>query len=406
MEAVIYKRELNHSYLVRKCNAYDISDSYAYRTMAQNRIGKLLFCKLRNLDGETFLYYDISSRQSMERLYEGRRLDMEDLRRIIYAVAAMQEDLGEYLLDEQGLILEPSMMFADVETEELYFCFDPEGRQQEHRYENLADFFLGHVEHGEEHAVNIAYRFYQMSKAEYFVLSSFLPFLEKELTEWRGAKHRGMPEWEKEIPKEQEPIQPVSAQILTPLPESIPEELPKGGKIKSLLERILGFGKRKNGKKGRRQKAGYKKAAEEAGDKEEWPDSVWNSYAEQASLIQTGETVYFTDLEKRVTPSGIPCLTEEGGERRFYLNNLPMTVGKLKGKVSVVLTDGSVSRMHARLVCVQEGVCVEDLNSRNGTLVNGRKLEPNETVTLTQGDLVQFGRERFRYGFVDSNAIK
>lgn len=406
MDAVTYKRELNHSYMVRKCNAYDISGCYAYRTMSQNRIGKLLFCKQRQLDGEAFLYYDISSRQSMERLYEGRKLDMEDLQRIIYAIAAMQEDLGEYLLDEQGLILEPAMVFADVETEELYFCFDPEGKTEEHRYEKLADFFLGHVEHGEEHAVSIAYRFYQMSKAEYFVLSSFLPFLEKELAEWKGQNHRGTGEWEKEIPKEPFPmrIEPEEAQELPSQPSS--QELPESGKKKNLLNRLWGWGKKRNLKNKEPKRLEGKRTPEEAGDKEEWADSVWNSYVEQSALIQTGETVYFTDLDKPVKPTGVPCLTEEGGERQFCLDNLPMTVGKLKGRVSIVLTDGSVSRMHARFAYTQDGVCVADLNSRNGTLVNGRKLAPNESVTLTQGDLVQFGRERFRYGFVDSNAIK
>ena len=41
MNEVIYKRELNHSYMVLKCEEADIIGRYTYRMMAANHIGKL-----------------------------------------------------------------------------------------------------------------------------------------------------------------------------------------------------------------------------------------------------------------------------------------------------------------------------------------------------------------------------
>lgn len=76
-----------------------------------------------------------------------------------------------------------------------------------------------------------------------------------------------------------------------------------------------------------------------------------------------------------------------------------MTVGKLKGRVSIELTDSSVSRIHARLQASEGGIRVLDLNSRNGTIVNGKKLSPNESASLREGDVIQFGRERFALRF-------
>lgn len=406
MSDIIYKRELNHSYMVIRCGTYHITETYAYRMMTQNRIGRLLGCSQRYLDGEAFLYYDISSRQPLERLYESRKLDVEGLRRILYAVAAVQQDLGEYLLDEQGLMLEPGTIFANVETEELYFCFNPEKCGAERHYAKLADFFLGHVDHGDEHAVNIAYQFYQMSKAEYFVLSAFLPILEKEAAVWRTEKDsfQGIGDWEDAVVRSEavlrEDLQEAGA---------AEEEAPK----KNWFGRI--FSRKRRNRSGKRKwargvgrKTLLSKEAEKSGDGEEgWHESVWSSYAGQEAAVQSGETVYFADLNRPFKrPRGIPCLTEEDGERQFLLKDLPVTVGKLKGKVTVVLSDSSVSRMHARFADAGEGICVQDLNSRNGTLVNGRKLAPNESVQLAQGDLIQFGRERFRYGLIDSKALK
>lgn len=425
MSEVTYKRELNHSYMVIGCEACNISESYAYRMMTRNHIGRLLQCSQRQMDGESFLYYDISSRQPLERLYEARKLDAEDMKRIIYAIAAIQADLGEYLLDGQGLMLEAGMIFADVETEELYFCFNPENQDARQRYAKLADFFLGHVDHSEEHAVNIAYQFYKMSKAEYFVLSAFLPFLEKEMSAWRAqsgglwqAQSGGLRDEVREIPtgtadretrkgiedgRERDGTERCIWEDLQE-PQDEPEREKKGW-----LSRIFGK-KRKLPAKRQQRKPKWKRtkaesASEPEKEREDWSASVWDSYAGQEALMQTGETVYFSDLDGiKKRPEGIPCLTEEAGVRQLRLENLPLTVGKLKGKVAIVLEDSSVSRMHARLECGESGICVRDLNSRNGTLVNGRKLSPNEAAELSLGDLVQFGRERFRYEFIPLDA--
>ena len=51
-EKVIYKRELNHSYMVLPCQDKDMAERYDYRIMQHNRIGRLLPCSLRYLDGE------------------------------------------------------------------------------------------------------------------------------------------------------------------------------------------------------------------------------------------------------------------------------------------------------------------------------------------------------------------
>lgn len=377
MDEIQYKRELNHSYMVLRCTEKGISDGYAYRTMEQNRIGRLLECRLRQIDGETYLYYDISSRQPLSRLFESKKLGLSDLHHIVCRVFAMQQDLEEYLLDGQGLMLEAETIFADVETEELYFCFVPATQKTEGCYTGLADFFLEHVDHGQEHAVNAAYRFYKMSKSEYFVLSAFLPFLEKEMEQTETPVY--------EAPCESAPVRETDS-----CDEPLEEEKPKKrGWLFGLL----------------RQRKWREPAF--LRPKEENAEVVWNSGAEPADWDQTGETVYFADLDSRPKSSrGRPCLTQEDGERQFFLEDLPLTVGKLKGRVSLLLSDRSVSRMHARMEASEEGICVRDLNSRNGTLVNERKLSPNESVLLKDGDEIRFGRERFRFGFLDSKAIK
>jgi pSer/pThr/pTyr-binding forkhead associated (FHA) protein len=72
----------------------------------------------------------------------------------------------------------------------------------------------------------------------------------------------------------------------------------------------------------------------------------------------------------------------------FTVHN-ELTVGR-GGGCGVVLDDTFVSQVHARVFRRDGDVYVEDLGSRNGTLLNGRPL--GNAQRLRRGDRVQFGR--------------
>jgi pSer/pThr/pTyr-binding forkhead associated (FHA) protein len=51
-----------------------------------------------------------------------------------------------------------------------------------------------------------------------------------------------------------------------------------------------------------------------------------------------------------------------------------------------------VSRRHARLLCADRLVVIEDLGSANGTFFNGRRLSPHHAQALQDGDELQLGK--------------
>lgn len=57
---------------------------------------------------------------------------------------------------------------------------------------------------------------------------------------------------------------------------------------------------------------------------------------------------------------------------------------------SISIADGSVSAKHARIVRTSEGFAIEDLESRNGTFVNGEKVDTRRV--LADGDLIRVGK--------------
>lgn len=63
--------------------------------------------------------------------------------------------------------------------------------------------------------------------------------------------------------------------------------------------------------------------------------------------------------------------------------------------------DNGVSRIHARLIYDNENFFVEDLNSVNGTYVNGEPLKPSVPSPLKSADEVRLGRLRMTIYFLD-----
>ena len=75
----------------------------------------------------------------------------------------------------------------------------------------------------------------------------------------------------------------------------------------------------------------------------------------------------------------------------------PFLLGKQEDLVDYVLREETVSRLHVRIDRAGEEYFLTDLNSTNGTTVNGRKLETNETVKLSIGDQVGIARLSFYF---------
>ena len=91
------------------------------------------------------------------------------------------------------------------------------------------------------------------------------------------------------------------------------------------------------------------------------------------------------------SPNGQPLKVALAG-RRFARQRHGLTVGRSGGLADAVLSDPHVSRRHMRIRWSGEGFQVEDLNSSNGTIVNGQRLEPFRRYALNTGDVVRIGK--------------
>ena len=70
-------------------------------------------------------------------------------------------------------------------------------------------------------------------------------------------------------------------------------------------------------------------------------------------------------------------------------------IGKKREQADICLKQDCVSRIHARLERQGDGYYLTDLNSMNGTFVNGERLRPNEKRQIYAGDKISFASLRY-----------
>jgi sigma-B regulation protein RsbU (phosphoserine phosphatase) len=107
---------------------------------------------------------------------------------------------------------------------------------------------------------------------------------------------------------------------------------------------------------------------------------------ENRNMGATGMWMRKLDLSTGSDPMVLVVM--EGTERRnVVLDHFPFTVGRRTDR-DLVLTDPRVSREHAVLMRENDGIYLEDQNSRQGTFVNGERTKRHK---LARNDRMEFG---------------
>src|SRR5580700_9786285 len=92
-------------------------------------------------------------------------------------------------------------------------------------------------------------------------------------------------------------------------------------------------------------------------------------------------------LSTRRDRAHLIVLAGESLGQMFRVDGSEMVIGRA-ADAAIRLEDDGVSRRHARIVQAGGELCIEDLRSANGTLVNGH---PIQSAVLRDGDKIQMG---------------
>ncbi|MCH5275607.1 MAG: FHA domain-containing protein [Lachnospiraceae bacterium] len=368
MLQIEYKNSFNHNYLKLKAEwKQDRKMRYQYRIITSRKLEGLLTANTYLEDEEQGISYDISSKQSLSKYFLKGKITVAWMERLEAALKAVLWSLEQYLLDNRNLILRPDCIFQDMDSDKINFIYYPYYIEKEKTdMEEFLSFFIKHTDEEENELLDIFYDMY--SDWEYlqdqFTIETFLLLWEKHR---QSAK--------------EEPVEEIQEKSV--LPETHTKKPEEDGRMLDIRE-IL-FGK-------------YRKAKEETQKSnvamEQWEYQADPAVKEPASEVQE-KTAY---LEVRPETEERKLFGNGRQNRKVIaLDKLPLIIGKKGEKADVILSDTSISKMHARVTEENGQIYLEDLNTTNGTYKNGVRLKPYERVELLKEDEVRLGKLEFTY---------
>lgn len=453
-----YKRDMSHNYLILYGENPVDTASYQVRMLTGNAVPSILKCRLQGLDGKFLFYYDITSKQSLASFYEQKKIQVSDLRLIFGGFVKIMEDMMEFLLNSDYLLLSPEYMYLDVEKQKIYFCCLPgEPKTISEQFREMTEYFLPKLDHEEAATVTMGYGIYRKALENSIHLDLLREIIyqnAQEAPENKIEEIKPVEEIPEQIPvleekpienKEKKTEKSVDRKILWLggcglgvillmgaavvcylgyLP-GIPVEAVLAAAIILLGTGALGAWlsekkKRKQDdtaewrKKVRREFAGKSEKAENFQSICEYTEqnTKWDNDDGHDRKRETSAFIknFYTGSEKQeeadygettVLSAGsvkgpASLVSREPGEfATIYLEQELTVVGKMENAADAVIPRATVSRVHARIRKVQEEYFLTDLNSRNGTAVNGRMLKVNEEYQLQDEDEIDFAEARY-----------
>ena len=451
-----FKREMNRNYMVLHPEK-EIGGSYALRMLSENRINGLLPFQEKRIDGETFLYFNITSRQSLARMMEYRSFKAKEIRQITSDLVVTMTALERFLMDGDQLCLEPDMIYVDPDDLKANFCLLPgSGSQFEESFRKLARYILDHVDHTDGDAVVLAFALFRAGEKENLGIRD----LEKCLRAGeRDGKEDNFGENTGNGSEGKFRYSEIKKTDLSGETEELAEEkgLKHGKNLFSVLFAVLmaavpvavyfivGIDQILEWKWGILAAEGVlmagviffrvKKDEEETGETEEdWevefreeedrerggmPDKieyrrdmaeVWGDAENNENGIYTDPNDLRTDVRQResdemqtvlltgrqIYPATRRLVPENGGED-VLVRYFPFIIGKNREISDFCLNLPQISRIHAKIEEDKDGYMITDLNSTNGTSVNGRFLETNESIHIEPGEMLSFADQRYRF---------
>lgn len=372
----------------------------------------ILFGKCVEENGQNYLWYDITGKQSIDTLLESEELNYEMLCRILMRIYGAVECLEGMLLNAGNILLVPEGILVDYRKEEIYLCYYPGNETEiQDALKELLEYLLTKLNHEDKRAVDLAYGIYEniakrgMSLCELKVLLRLSYEQEAGLPEEMG--YEPPEEMEYEIPEEagREPLEEGERGI----PGGMRYELSKEVSVRR-------YGKL-------RQKKLSVEKSNERGLNVRLENKVKEYLRSVPKLLKTGIRRKGKRLVKEEEPFFFEPETQENVQTAHptvllaEITKPPEGILRYEGKglckdleivgKSFLIGSGTdcdgyipsttVSRKHARITRKEEIYFIEDLNSSNGTCVGGEILNYKTKMSLQKNEVVVFADEKFRF---------
>lgn len=395
-------QELYHSYMVLDHNPDITATDYGYNMMLHKHVPYLAAFQNRSRDGISEYYYDITGYTSLKDL-SLRKLNEKIIDRLVNGLCGVMESMEDYLLDCNDMIIDISSVFLG-ENGQFRFVYYP-GYQKEFigQLKTLAEQILTAIDYTSDGCVKKAYKLYHLACDEQNALKRLKSFFFGEEMAKETVQESKMIV---ELPcKDSTEILPVVLESETKTAKKMPVWVwPLFGLENALICFVafmvmhlwlfndylisgictLGIGVILVVTEVLVIRNKYMDLPKEFWKPEDFVDmegiTPWNERGD----------ILFNSVHKDRWPD-------------LKIKQFPAIIGKDSKDPACCIGLPIISHKHARLEKKNDGVYITDLDSRNGTFVNGEIIIPGQKNRLNNGDSVIFGDVEFIF---ESAAMK
>lgn len=436
---ITYQRNLHKSYMCIETTE-DIVEPHELILLQKYKMPQLLEMQVVIQDGKTEYWFEITGKQQLTDYLGEKPISAQMLKRILFSLERVCEKMPEFLLKEERLSLQKELLYVDLAEETVYFTYLPfEKDSFPEKFRMWMADILKEINHQEPSCVELAYQVYEaainenisihqllkevmkdnvfpseppifdvMAKENYDQLSQ--QELQRNLGRnlGRNSKPNSQREQKQELRLEETEIYQKRkiGEFLSDIISEKKEELQ--GEIKSCLQskipspvrkylqadksqktkessNVLKVKTKENGKEKQKEKT---KKTESIGKKNR--NKKWQQF-------KVERNTYYTQKLYKITNKPEGKLIYQGGNQcgDMVIQGVEFFIGRNSKQADANIKTESVSRLHARILKKEGEYYIEDLNSTNGTRLNGKLLEYHKSEKLNKGDMLQFGAETY-----------
>lgn len=410
MQSIRFLKEGIKPYMLVPCDGV-IIDNYRSQVLQEIKIPYFLMYEIREYNGKRIIYYLLRYRTTMRSVLEHFPLTPEKTKNMLLSIINSIQVIDDHLMYQDRVVWKTDRIFMEIDTGHLEFCYNPIEDQDNGKLEDLILNLMQTAGDQDEEVGKMLSDFYNLITNPEVTLEDILKYREDVFGEdgiplERYTFRIGQPLVSKEHLKKSK----------TPEEELISEKYDMQRKdnvtkaaivsiiMKSMIyvNALIIFLFLLEFLTYRHLWILFIGLGIQLGiviyylqmDKEESIDEIMQEYLE--SVPEYKETTVLTsDIVEEHRSKELYLLTTGNDScPPIYIRKDSVLIGSMEGCDYILDLEG-VSRMHAKLIRKEGKVYIVDLNSTNGTMLNGRKLESGVEYEIYPGNVVEIAYHNF-----------
>lgn len=443
---ITYERNAAASYLVIDTDYREEIQGYQYEMIANNPNPGILPLYTGRTDSRMRFYYNITSKVPLIWLLKRKKLKKNELIAILCGIMKPLLEACNCLLAENKFLIDESYIYVSPELTEISLVYLPEALEADYAKcfrEFVVRLITTLADIEESPSDNYFQRILGIIRQESFNIIEF----DRALKEMSYSGSSGIsnkadeaPEDNNEglaIPPGESPERPLRNETAANKVKTIDERVKyvvlvqigiilafiglyisglfKGlnrddlksayagaaliaGAVDFLAVKKILSGKNKAVEAGSAKAGSAKASSVETSSSAKQENREENKIISESNVLssegRSSETVFLTDV-KETEPFLQGC--RNGAAEKIPITKKEFIIGRLEGQADYICSNNAVGKVHAEIICKDGLYYIKDLNSKNGTFVNGERIESNTESEIKNNDSVSFANCEYTF---------